>query len=218
MKFALPCCGPWLDHRHAMPEPLRWDMTLPNGEPLRWDMGPAFRWDGSVPENLNPSRPMQQNDIDISITAQQEAEILATLESLRTKLLAFAQDIPAAKLESYFRLGTSRLAFHQGCHTYMHQRPDTVPPTVDVPAYDRDQAAWDSLERMRAKLAGVERLLSATQTVVGADLLAADLSYYAYLPLAANAGVAGADEIHADLKKDYPGRGRTAAAKPTPSA
>ena len=34
-----------------MPEPLRWDMILPNGEPLRWDMGPEFTWDGNVPRN-----------------------------------------------------------------------------------------------------------------------------------------------------------------------
>ncbi len=42
-----------------MPSPLRYDMTLPNGEPLRWDMGPEFTWDGDVPSHLQPNTTMQ---------------------------------------------------------------------------------------------------------------------------------------------------------------
>ena len=36
-------------HPMPEPEPLRWDMTLPDGQPLRFDMGPEFTWDGTVP-------------------------------------------------------------------------------------------------------------------------------------------------------------------------
>ena len=42
-------------HAPFMPEPLRWDMTLPNGQPLRWDMGPEYTWDGDIPNSAYPS-------------------------------------------------------------------------------------------------------------------------------------------------------------------
>ena len=39
----------------AAPEPLRYDMILPNGQPLRWDMGPEYTWDGNVPASAYPT-------------------------------------------------------------------------------------------------------------------------------------------------------------------
>lgn len=197
-----------------MPEPLRWDMILPNGEPLRWDM-PLFTWDGTVPETQTAT-PMQQNDIDITITAAQETEIITTLDTLRTKVSAFARALTQAQRDSYFKLGDGRLGFHTAANAYIHQRADTVPPTINVSAYDKDQAAWESLGRILAKLRTIESDLVDTQTTLGADLLDADLAYYNYLPLAADAGVAGAREIRADLKQHYPGRGRSAAPPATP--
>ena len=79
-----------------MADPLRFDMILPDGQPLRWDMGPEYRWDGNVPENLQPKTPMQQNDISITVTAQAEADVLAKAEALRLSIAAFAESLTAA--------------------------------------------------------------------------------------------------------------------------
>lgn len=39
-----------------MPEPLRFDQKLPNGQPLRFDMGPAFRFDAIFRASAPPEK------------------------------------------------------------------------------------------------------------------------------------------------------------------
>ncbi len=55
------------------PEPLRFDMTLPNGQPLRWDT-PGARWDGTVAEVMAAIEP------PTTTTAMPQNLISATLE------------------------------------------------------------------------------------------------------------------------------------------
>lgn len=188
-----------------MPEPLRWDMTLPNGQPLRWDMGPEYTWDGNVPASAYPPTAMQQNDIAITITPAQETAFNAAAQALTDLIAAFTVTITDAQRATYFKLGDARLAFHNKCRDYMHQQPGTVPPTVNLTEYDKDETSRNAVDRMIAKANTILQPLVDTQTVLGADLLDADLSYYNYLPLAANAGQAGAQDIHGDLKTSYPG-------------
>lgn len=196
-----------------MPEPLRFDMILPNGEPLRWDMGPEFTWDGDVPSHLYPNQPMQQNDYSQIIPPEAEADILATAELLRTKLAPYNLSLTDDERASYFKLGDKRAAFDQKCDAYIHQRPDTVPPTVNVPEYDKDGSARAALQRIQAKLDEISAPVTDTIITIGADRMDANTAYYHYLPLAAKAGVAGTEGIHAELKDTYPG-GRRARVKP----
>ncbi len=186
------------------------DMTLPNGQPLRFDM-PGAKWDGTVEElNLStPHHPMQQNDLSITITSAQEADIIAAADALIAKIAAFAMTITDQQRQGYFKLSDMRLPFHEKCRDYMHQNAATVPSTIDVAEYDKDQAAWDALTRMIAKVNTILQPLVDTQTVAGADMLNADLFYYNYLPLAAKAGTASAQDIYGVLKQSYPGRGPT---------
>lgn len=197
-----------------MPEPLRYDMILPNGEPLRWDMGPEYTWDGTVPNSTNPTTPMQQNDISITIPADAEADILATIELLRSKLAPFTVNLTDDERASYFKLGDKRAAFDQKCDAYIHQRPDTVPPTVNVAEYDKDGAARAALLRVKAKLDAISAPVTDALITIGADRMDANTAYYHYLPLAAASGVPGAEAIHAELKATYPGGRR--ARNPTP--
>ena len=198
-----------------MADPLRFDMTLPDGQPLRFDMGPEFTWDGNVPANLQPNTPMQQNDISITVTAQAEADVLAKAEALRLSIAAFAVSLTAAERDRYFKLGDARLAFDEKCDNYMHQRADLVPVTVSVPEYDKDGGSTAAVKRIKAKVGTVDAMLDDTLTVLGSDRLDADLKFYHYLELLAEGGVAGAAEIHADLKATYPGRGTS---KPKPAS
>jgi hypothetical protein len=159
---------------------------------------------------------MQQNDASIVIPAEAEADILATIELLRTKLAPFTRSLTDDERASYFKLGDKRAAFDQKCDNFMHQRPDTVPPTVNVPEYDKDGAARACFLRIDAKLAEINTPVTDTLIVIGADRMDANTAYYHYLPLAADAGVAGADGLHAELKATYPG-GRRARVPTTPT-
>ncbi|MEO6786036.1 MAG: hypothetical protein ABI318_07875 [Chthoniobacteraceae bacterium] len=190
-----------------MAEPLRWNMKLPDGQPLRWNMGPEYKWDGDIPPSAYPSHPMQQNDLSITIASAQEADFMAAADALIAKIAVFAITITDHQRQGYFKLSDARLPFHEKSRDYMHQNIPTVPGTIDPPEYDKDQAAWDVIGRMIAKAKTILQPLVDTQTVAGADLLSADLAYYNYLPLAAKAGIAGAEDIHSDLKSSYPGRG-----------
>ena len=195
-------------YARAVPTPLRWDMILPNGEPLRFDM-PGAKWDGTVEElNLStPNRPMQQNDISITITSAAEADVLAKAEALRASIAAFAVTLTPQQRDAYFKLGDARLAFHDKSNNHMHQHPTLVPPTVDVPQYDKDATARDSALRMKSALTGPVALLDDTLTVLGSDLINADVAFYNWLPLAIRANTPGAEAVHADLKASWPGRG-----------
>lgn len=202
-----------------MSDPLKWNMTLPNGQPLRWDMGPEYTWDGVIPASAYPRKAMQQNDISQTVTAAQEAAIMTKIDELNALIAAWAMTITDAQRQSYFKLSDRRLAFHEKCRDYMHQHPETVPPTIDMTEYDKDQNLFDATSRIIAKINTVLQPVVDTQTVAGADLLNADLFYYNYLPLEAKAGVPGAEDIHGDLKESYPGRGPgtpKAPAKPNP--
>ncbi len=71
------------------PEPLKWGMTLPDGQPLRWDMGPDFTWDGNVPAryyNHPTNTNMSQDLISADFTQAQASEVITDLQASRAKM------------------------------------------------------------------------------------------------------------------------------------
>jgi hypothetical protein len=183
-------------------------MTLPNGQPLRFDM-PGARWDGTVEElNLsNPNTPMQQDEIDITITTAAEADVIAKAADLRAAILQWAVVLTQDQRDALFKLGDARMAFHEKSNDYFHQHAELVSPTVNMTKYDRDQAALDAVGRIQAAVKGATDPLDDTEMLLGSDLLSADVAQYKYLPLLIRAKTAGAEAVHADLKASWPGRG-----------
>ena len=158
---------------------------------------------------------MQQNDISIIVPKEAADDILATAELLRTKIAVFSKTISDAERAGYFKLGDARLAFDQKCDAYIHQHPELVPFTISVPEYDKDGAAMDVFNSFSAKISTINSLINDTLVVLGADRLAADLAFYNWLPMAADAGLPSAENIHKDLQDTYPG-GRQKSVKPAP--
>jgi hypothetical protein len=100
-----------------MGEKLRWNMTLPNGEKLRWGMGPQFKWNGDVPDNLNPQPPprMPQNLITATLSATLAAELLADLAALKAKQAAFLLALSPEAKKELMKMGSGNLALFAGC-------------------------------------------------------------------------------------------------------
>lgn len=71
------------------------------------------------------------------------------------------------------------------------------------------------MKRIIAKTNTIGSRLSDTQIVLGSDRIKADLAYYNYLEFTTRMGLAGADDISADLEASFPGRGPVAPATPT---
>jgi len=184
------------------------DMVLPNGQPLRFDMAGA-RWDGTVEElNLStPNTPMQQDEIDITITTDAEGAVIAKAAALRAAILEWAVVLTQDQRDALFKLGDARMAFHDKSKNHFHQNAALTSPTVNMPKYDRDQAAFDALGRIKAAVKGATDPLDDTETLLGSDLLSADVAQYNYLPLLIRAKTAGAEAVYDDLKESWPGRG-----------
>jgi len=184
-------------------------MTLPNGEPLRWNT-PGAKWNGTVEEVLaaiQPNKPMQQDEIDITITSEAEALVHTKAAELRDAILAFGVTLTDEQQARLFKLGDARMAFHDKSRDHLHQHDELVPPTVDVPKYDKDEAALQAVKRMKATVAGATASLDDTAVLLGSDLISADVAFYNYLPLAIKAKTPGAQAVYEDLRASWPGRG-----------
>jgi hypothetical protein len=202
-----------------MPEPLRWDMILPNGQPLRFDMGPEFTWDGNVPEHLYPTNTMstQQNLADITITDAAHTSITTKLGVVRGEIEAVATEVPADVAENLFRLGDKRLMFDQLCDTNMHQFANTVPDEVDLAKYDADGATILKLRAYQALLIAMLERVQGAIALHGSDRMDANLTYFNYLKFGKRTGMANAAAIHDAIAPHYPtGRRGNPAPTPTP--
>lgn len=201
-----------------MPEPLRYGMTLPNGQKLRYGMGPEYVWGGNVPASAFPTtnRPMQQNAISITITPAQETAMLAKADELLALIDAFAVSLTDEQRTGLFKLGDARLAFDQKCDIYLHQNPALVPPGFSLLEYDKDGTALGSVKRVAAKLGTIGSRLADTQILLGSDRINADLAFYNFLEFATRVGTAGADDIHTDLQETFPGHNPGPVAPPPP--
>jgi len=192
---------------------LRWgspNYLLEPGDPGYVELQPGEP--GYVPPT---TKTMQQDNIDITITAEAEAAIHTKINELRAAIAAFATTMTAEQIARLFKLGESRLPFHEKCSTYMQQRPELVnPDLITIAAYNSDEAARAAVLRILAHLMDATGLLERTATVLGADLLAADLAFYNYLPLQAKSGKPGAIDVLNDLQDVYPAPGRRNAPKP----
>lgn len=191
-------------------------MTLPTGEPLRLDM-PGAKWDGTVEElNLStPNTPMQQDEIDITISTDAEGAVITKIGELRAAILEWAIVLTQDKRDALFKLGDARMAFHEKSKDYFHQKAELNSPVVNVPKYDRDQAAFESVGRIKSALKGATDPLNDTEMLLGSDLLSADVAQYNYLPLLIRAKTAGAEAVFDDLKESWPGRGPKPPKPPT---
>jgi hypothetical protein len=183
-------------------------MTLPNGEKLRWGT-PGAKWGGTVEElNLStPNTPMQQDEIDITITTDAEAAVIAKAAALREAILEWAVVLTQDQRDALFKLGDARMAFHEKSKNYFQQKPELTSPTVNGTKYNRDQAALEAVGRIEAAVKGATDPLNDTRMLLGSDLLSADVAQYNYLPLLIRAKTAGAEAVYEDLKESWPGRG-----------
>ncbi len=152
-----------------MGEKLRWDMVLPNGEPLRWDMGPAFTWDGEVPDNLNPPTPihMPQNLISATLAQTLATEIIADVAALRTKQNAFLLALSAEAKKDLMKMGSGNLALEGHIRSAATENPGELASNFPLAAWDEDRAFAATY---RPVVAALQKLASdAEDTLFAAD-------------------------------------------------
>lgn len=188
------------------PEPLRYDMILPDGEPLRWDMGPEYVWDGNVPASAYPPIPnpmTTENRLSAELTDANLTAILGHLNAARA-LMPFLVSIPMEERNGIAKFGDKSHAFDDKCADYEAQRADLVPAFVSVPETTKDRVLIAKVKTVNAALAQLADDGFCTELVLGGDIADSDKAFYAAVRLAAANNVPGAQAIYEDLKQRYP--------------
>ena len=202
--------------RH-MPEPLRWDMTLPNGQPLRWDMGPEYLWDGIVPTSAYPTTPMStDNRISATLPDADFNGILGHIAAIKV-LMPFLLSIPNSERNRIAKFGDKSQAFDDKIASYEGQRPDLVPSFTSVPEVTKDRTLIAKMHTINGALGQLTDDCASTELILGGDIADHDKAFYAAVRLAAANGVAGAQAIYDDLKQRYPSVPHRPATPPPPT-
>jgi hypothetical protein len=196
-----------------MAEPLRWDMTLPDGEPLRWD-DPRFTWDGFVPET-NTQKIMTQNLITLDVPDADWTDIDAALLVLETKLGAKLLDLTVEQRSDLNKMGDKSEAFCRQALINGRQNVASLPAqtVTDLTAEEGDLAALDKLRPRLARLTALKEKTADTEMALGSDIMVFSLFLYGVLK-AIGAG-AGLDELRVQLKARFVGRPKKTTTTPT---
>lgn len=200
-----------------MPEPLRYDMTLPNGDPLRYDMGPEYVWGGNVPAHLYPQPPMpNDNRISATLTQADKDAIIAAVQTIRSKL-PFLISLTQEERQELFKLGDKSAAFDQKCADYMASHPQFAPTyAINLTEVGKDRSLRTDVLDIWAHLGPLADDAQSTLMLIGHELMIANNIYYRTVREASKTGVPGAQAIYQELRERYPNNPTTPPAPPNP--
>jgi hypothetical protein len=197
-----------------MPEPLRWDMILPNGEPLRYDMGPDFRWDGNVPEYLYPQNIMNDpnNKVSIVISPADKTMLLGHFQAVIDYFEAKGPALTAAqrKIQS---IAQERAGMLDVFPAEMTANSQFRPSWIDMPEVAKDVTALREIMELEAKSDAVCQRIGDFSKLIGNDLLLAFNPHFGSTREAAKRNQPGALASYQRMAPYYPGGG---GAPPTP--
>ena len=203
-----------------MATPLRWNMTLPNGQPLRWGT-PGARWNGTVEAVMaaNTSNNIMANNynrISTVITDQTVTSIVAKIAELDA-LLSFCVPLSDDDRRGMPKLGPATTAFAGKASGYMGTHPEYISPLFPVAEATKDSTGFSQMDKFMPQLALLFRKAEGTQMLLGSEYLRACTAYMNNAGEAAHRGQAEAEPIYKDLSAAYPGPGAKAKT-PAPTA
>jgi hypothetical protein len=162
--------------------PLRFDMTLPNGEPLRFDT-PGARWDGTVEQVMAALAPPNQNTmstqniVSATLTEAQKTAIQTAVQTILTNL-PFAVDLSIQQRRDLVKAGDKSLAFLQACRELVNQNPGWLPATFPRQEFLGDIALFESLAAIQVLTLQLHEKVTDTRMSAGSDAMVAGLMLY----------------------------------------
>ena len=155
------------------------------------------------------------NRISASLSAQDLTDILAAIQTIRTKL-PFLVTLTAGERKEMPKLGDKSRGFDEKCAAYMASNPEFLPGFHDITEINKDRALRDPLGDVFGQLKTLTEDVGDTFLVLNSEIWMADLAYYANVKEAKRRGRSGADTIYDDLRPRFPGAAaKPAAPKPT---
>ncbi len=118
------------------------------------------------------------NRIDAALESAAATTIATHLDSLEG-LLPFLTDLTPGERQSLPKMGDRSRAFVERSLELARGDDSFLPRNLDVAAFGKDLALWQSLEPVRARLARLLELVEDTQIVAGSEAYLAALEVYA---------------------------------------
>jgi len=144
-------------------------------------------------------------------------DILAAIATLKQKL-PFVIGLTNEQRQRMLKLGDKTAAFEEKSATYMANRPDLIPPYVDMIELAKDRAARAQVAVIKRALAEITQSVDDTDMQLAHEILLPDMSFYHNVQLSAHNKVPGAQAIYDDLAERFPGSKGSAAAKAAKAA
>ena len=158
---------------------------------------------------------------DNRLSAQLEAGAIETIQQALATIrsqLPFLVSLTPQERKELPKLGEKTVGFDEKCVSYMHTNPEFLPGFIDTAEVDKDRQLRAQLLLFSADLQGLSQQVEDSLTVVGSEILMADLAYYQSAREAARRGRAGAEGVYGDLRRRFPGAGALPAAPATATA
>ncbi len=169
------------------PEPLRWNMTLPNGQPLRYGT-PGARWGGTVAEVMAALSPttttsMPQNLISATLSATDLATILANLEA-NDALLPFLLSLSNEDRKKLFKAGAKRAGAIPLAAAALTQFPEIFPSNFPTAEVTKDILLRSAVMTVQAEYSARAAACGDTLLALNADAMQHVRQVYKYVQAA----------------------------------
>ena len=147
------------------------------------------------------------NRISAELIDQDIAELRALVTAARSKL-PFLIGLTTQERKELAKLGEKTVGFDEKIQAYMLTNPEFQPGFVDPAEVRKDRLLRTRFMSFFPDFMTLAEHMEDTMTILGNEILMADLAYYQSVREAARRGVPGAQQIYDDLRTRFPGPGR----------
>lgn len=145
---------------------------------------------------------MSNGKISFEMTEEAYGQIAQSIRALDS-LLTFAINLTVEERLKLHKMGDKSIAFVEKAVQYADERPDLVPPYLDIPEFKKDLKLARQLKDLLMLLEPSVEKISDTYLAAGYDAFLAARKLYSFVKAAADSGAPGSDTIAAELKKRY---------------
>ena len=143
---------------------------------------------------------MQQNRMNVTLTTEQKAAIIAAVEDLET-VLPFRVSLDNTERRRLYKLGSKSEGFVREALEAARNHTNYLPPSISLADLDRDVELREVLLTLVQRVGALYTQLVDTHTLTGSDLMSGATRIYR--SLRANAEGEGLDDTLSALKRRF---------------
>ena len=158
----------------------------------------------------------ESNRVSAVLGDAEIAELRTHIAALRARL-PFLVNLSPQDRKELPKLGDKTVGFDEKCRSYMSSHPEFIPPFISVDEVEKDRELRSRFLAFMPEFMMLAEHMDDTLTVLGSEILMADLAYYQNVREAARRGLPGAQQIYDDMRVRFPGAGTRPVATTKPA-